>query len=268
MNICIVGNSHVAAIRRAVRAGFAVPDGGTILVAGATSPCWQNGGVFRLDGTCLVPKDDSLGEKISADFADGDIRIDLKRIDCFVIHGLVPNFFSFNSSLAKYETSAHAPRRLFGGRRKALRHISKSCLEQCAVDYFTKSRILTDTVLPLVRMVRAVSDMPVFLSPNPNPVPSIQTSSTHSKRKKERLRPDIVATHLDVAARATKTAFSGERHPPFWLDQPAETIVDGIYTKEEFGVVRDDDYGHMGAEYGTVFLRQLVARLQAATRTS
>lgn len=255
MKVCIVGNSHVGAIRRALNDGVKLSGGGDVFVAGIPLPYWSSGAVFKREGSCLVPASDRIRNKLSGDFEDAAKRIDLAGFDCFVIHGFGPNLYSFYTSFARFDMSEDDPDS--AGERIVKRHISQACLKQCAEDYYAQNGALANNVFPVVDIVRSITDIPVVLSSRPFPVLSIKPTYSRKLRSHTRGVVSSVALHERLAQQALERLFPDRCQPIFWLDQPPKTVTKGIFTKNRFGADGSDEFGHMNARYGKHYLGHL-----------
>ncbi|HTT98314.1 MAG TPA: hypothetical protein VMF58_09710 [Rhizomicrobium sp.] len=94
LSLCLIGNSHIAAIKQAwTNRKPAVADGVSLSFFSASVRLLEN---FELEGDVLIPKDHELLEKIRYT-SDGIERIELSRYDAFLLFGMgfgfdVPNY--------------------------------------------------------------------------------------------------------------------------------------------------------------------------------
>jgi len=228
--VCVIGNSHSACIKLAwddLKPKF--PTINLTFFADRAS------GMKSLQPTpdgVLVPMSRRLSQALMHT-SGGESVIDLRRYDLVLLVGLTSGYPKFG-----YYTHAAASRAM-------LDHIP------------------TTLAFEMVKKIRGVSDVPIFLAHQPlrkeaaegrddGGVPIIS------------LERDGLVPYRRVIDMINEKLFDGLRAR--FLDQPAQTITNCFYTKSEYGVgaVRlnlgdggedsDDDRAHMNTRFGDIYL--------------
>ena len=238
MKIAIVGNSHLAALKLAVRSDLFARGRLDISFWGLPGPNFHS---ITYSGGLLQTPCKSFVLRIS----DGQFEsLPVREFDAIVFHGAALNVSDYLLSL-----------------RKASEHLR--CYSNALLEEGLRSCIEKVPAWSLVRSLRAEYGGRLLMSAMP-------LSSEDGSKFKEMSVTDDELAHLNDRIRAVLCKIGVD-----YVPQPLDTIRDGKYTKREFCVdsVRlaaklcykhpDDDYIHMNEQYGVRVLRAVGERLSA-----
>jgi len=151
--LCIIGDSHVGAIKRAM--GTLPADAGLATTYFAAHHDFWRG--VELRGRTLA-SDNEQTNRIFAATSGGECVIDMDDYDVFVMVGLrfsMGPFVLLSGHSASDSMSAHGPER---------RRLSDACFEAAGYGTMTKG-----LAAGLLKRMRAVTDKPIVVLPVPNP---------------------------------------------------------------------------------------------------
>ena len=242
MRICIIGDSHTGALKRAWDNHFNSLDKSAFDIV-----FFASGGLgmadLKLDGKKLLPSNDTLKEKMKFT-SNGHTCINLTAYDLFLIYGLraMPYFT--------------------GGV-----FYSDAVIEESIKDNYTNS--LSFEVL---KMIRQVVDKKIFIGHCP--------LLADTNRDGERLNIDLSNQYINGISLANKRLFNllGSE----LLTQPTETIAaNGRYTHSRFskgskrldlaGIGQphpENDNFHMNDEFGKLWLELFLKKISLSTQHS
>lgn len=245
MKVCVLGDSHVVALRRAYLRDPTAFDGLQMTWVAAARDGMKH---TRFVGSRLEP----TNEKVASQFrrtSSGDPSVDLARFDAVAICALG---LSLQSLFWVFNTHLPAPRAK-GSKSQHL--ISNPALRAVAADLLGCS-----IAARMVSEIRRVSTAPLFVIPQPVPEASIKKLSNKwpwlagadTERLMLLLRDSLNQTVLCLCKMHSATA----------LLQPMQTLDSSGFTREAFRQAsNEDDPAHMNADYGLVVLAQLRAAL-------
>ncbi len=252
MKICLLGDSHLAAIK-AGSSGLKT----THKLDFFGSPRDSMSGL-SLQDTALLPGSGSLAEMLKVT-SGGQTRIELADYDQFILVGLG---FSF-TRLARM----HQRYRLFSG-VSDLKHrylISEDCRELAMAGLFEMS-----LAIDLAKTIRSASEAPILLVPEPFRSISVLDSTEEVELWSYMSdRTDDLLTVYRTMQRRCEALLPNFRV----LEQPDETI-DRVFTRSEFAEAAPrmtangfesytaPDFGHMGPLYGTRVLTEVFQSLK------
>jgi hypothetical protein len=253
MKVCIIGNSHIAALK----AGLPDVSLGDVEITffGAPGECLND--MMLEDGIMFAPTEE-LRRIVRITAGDqGDLRI--RDFDAFVVIGLE---FGVLPVLRTYRTH-RADSHVF--RIGAQQIVSDRCFDQTVYDLLNES-----PAVKLVRRLRSVTDRPILLCEQAAPSESIADFAGWWRQLADSADADALRELVErTIARLPLSA--GVSVAP----QPEETLVRPILTAQEFSVgsVRltpsvqdqhpDTDYAHMNATYGALVMRDALRRIEA-----
>ncbi|GCA53201.1 hypothetical protein KGO5_05670 [Sinorhizobium sp. KGO-5] len=256
--LCILGNSHLAAFRDAwTEHSEKFPD----LV-----PTWfgasrdQLGNMVARKGL-LRPKTQRLAESLK--WTSGGLEfIDPRNYDAFVIVGLGPSFTGASRIYRAFRTSAQSqdPR-------------PRYLISQAAYHAALDGQVLSSVAFGLAGLLRSLTDAPIFVIADPLPAENALES------RERALWSQLLATGdgarlLSQFLRLTTTRV--QELPATFIEQPAQTRSQEMFSRDDFrrGAARmredgdiaftDEDYGHLGPQYGLILLRELANRIRPA----
>jgi hypothetical protein len=258
MRVCIVGNSHVAALRKAWEPwrrahGAAHLD---VTFFGSHSASLRN--VGARDGR-FVTDDPAVRRTLAMTTGRADPELAIGEFDLYVLYGLVnPNWYVARSASEGLDRPPTHPR------------VSRGLLRAIARQNFTQS-----LAMHMFGLVRSASDAPVIVAPQPYLSQAVigdpgQSPYGDAPPADLAQRPALLSAFDEVIAAAAVA--DGFR----WLAQPAQTVLDDHWTRPEYCVdsVRlsaqmdqahpDDDFAHMNQRYGEVVFDALAALLAGA----
>lgn len=257
-NVLIMGNSHTAAARVALR-----DDPGRWPVLKADVFAMPGGGIadLRLDGDSFLPKDDETRRQM--EYWNGIPDLPIAGYDAFVVLG--------GLSFAQFTTLQDSHRSVdFPSVASGVPHKPVST---GLIDAMIAHRIDRTPVLALIRALAQLEQGPVLFMDNV--LPSVEC----------RHDPQHFAEHVAMAARgdgaALHTRYLHLLRQVLGVDaihlaQPAHTVVDEVFTAPEWmrGSIRmqtrrdvpheANEYGHANPCYGALqvdLMAQLLSRL-------
>ncbi len=262
--ICLFGNSHIAALKEAHRAGPDRWPGLEMQFVGLHGELLMQT-VIR-DGR-LAPQSDAAAEALQA--ISGLSEVDLRSFDAFVVTGC--NIATFSAVT------------VYGGLRwpdlpsldrQADLAAMRPILVSEGVARATLVAMLAERLgLRFIRHLRAGTDRPIWLTQQPNVSASVLEGETPAKLRthlRAMARGDaahIARLFAEVAPLATCEAGAG------FLPQPAATVVEDILTDTAYceGATRlaarpgipqpARDFLHANAAYGALVLDQISGAL-------
>jgi hypothetical protein len=249
MRICFIGNSHLGHAGRAVRALLKdTPHEADLFIErsyGTESLAIRHG--EGVDALARVPVDPRSG---------AEVRVE--DYDAFVVVGLM---FSL---VRQVERSVDFQRDTYRGPRPG--QIASEAMYQHYLDGLfdaTKARLVMDTL-------RRVTDRPVWLVPQPLPLSWVR----HRTGERFEVFGDLYAcgeaerTLADFNRQVERVRQRGVQVLP----QPVSTVVDGMFTRDEYGLAdpqdqseesfyQRGDFYHMNADYGREQMQVLFGRM-------
>ena len=253
MKICLMGNSHLGAMKLGWDALAEACPGVTADFFALGRDTYKHT-VLR-DGA-IVPVKPELVEKLKM-FSGGADSIPVGDYDAFAICGLAAGM---NRVLRYLQNHAIA------GEMTGRSQVVSYGMVQAAWDEYYRS-----TPMPhLVDMIRQVSDRPVILVMRP----MISSSVLEEGSARTRFYEELIAAGEGPYASDLLERLMAPHLPgaTVCLRQPGETTVAGVLTRKEFSVgsttLRDqslehdeDDISHMNAEYGAICMAQVLDAL-------
>ena len=255
MKGCIVGNSHLAALKlgwKEIAHDFPKIE---LDFFGSHRDSMMRTEVR--DGR-LVAFDSKVRSKLK--MTGGHHNIDLARYDFFVIVGMG---FGLHPTLAILDT--HSVPAI---RSKHHHLISDAALADAMCDVLRGS-----TAGHIYWLLYTHTTVPIFIVPQPLSAEGIlnagRRGAIYRRLRDARMQKRVA----DVYSAASLAALSGHTDV---VHQPPETVTSDIYTRAIYsdGSVRlnidqdlkhpEADHAHMNARYGKVMLRELIARIEAA----
>lgn len=252
MKICIIGNSHLAALKLAWDQLSADNKGTELVFFGARAKAMSH---MAIQNECLIPTDENTLEDIN--FTSGGLGyIDVNKFDAIFLYGLACDFNVFSIPLKNHRLNGNNP---------AYKMMTSSCFTRACQDMIKESLIFK-----LATMVRQISDKPLFISPSPFPSETCIYDKSGKWDILEQVKPDG-ADIKKYYYNAIELVFKPLN--AFILYQPNVTISEILFTKQEFsnGSIRmikgfssyhpKDDYAHMNKEYGIKFLTDALKKV-------
>ncbi|HVU21086.1 MAG TPA: hypothetical protein VHE09_10170 [Rhizomicrobium sp.] len=225
INVCIIGNSHIAALAMAIRQ---FPTRGLHLTF------WGVRGIeflqIRYEGGRLISPVPNFGLRAS----DGIYAIYPAQFDAIIFHGQPVNYTFLMTVLYKINRNNS--------------HYSSAFLREGIYAYFDK-RPTCDIILK----VRKSYVGRILVSPQPLVSSKSKFFDGDLFGREERVNIDSIL----------KNYFS-ERYNAEYLPQPEQTIVENCYTAPRFSIdafgltggrIPEDDFSHMNAAYGAEVLQ-------------
>jgi hypothetical protein len=256
MRVCIVGNSHVAALRKAWEPWRRAHKGAKLDVTffGSHSASLRN--VTARDGR-FTTDDAAVRRTLAMTTGRADPELAIADFDLFVLYGLVnPNWYVAYSAGEGIDRPPTLPR------------VSRGLLRALAEQAFRQS-----LAMHMYGLVRSASQAPVIVAPQPYLSQAVIGDPNQSPYG-DAPPADLAARPALLSALDEVLAAAAAREGFRWLAQPAQTVVDDHWTRPEYCVdsVRlsaqmdiahpDDDYAHMNQRYGDAVLDILAALIQ------
>jgi hypothetical protein len=243
VTISIIGNSHVVALKWAAdetsRDFTYFWSSGLNLRDVTVQDGKLIGGTERLRGL-LAKRSAKLGEKSRKE-------VELKASSAFVVIGLGLS----PGQLAR----SYANVRLYNHMSRGMTMVSVDCLEEILVE-----RLRSTTAFRIARLLRANSDRPVFLVPQPALFETAKTavfSEPQEQRTMQLWRPLLDTSVGEVLVPIWQRALAKAAHceSAIGIAQPAMTLT-GTFTKAEYQL-KPGDYRHGNKSYGEHVLGRL-----------
>jgi len=230
MKICVIGNSHVGAIKLAwnVLAERYNNYSLTFFACGGT-------GLNKLvvEHGKFVASDSRLKKRIG--YTSGGVyEIDPDCYDVFLLYGMGFSLTAFDDDVAFYS--------------------------QAVKEAARRDRLERSLSYSVFKKLKAITDKPIFIAQNPYPSQAISKGKAISGENK---LEEVNWHRLFFKDRAS------------FVEQPAETVYHGAYTKLEFSkgsrkletgdsddneLHLSDDFVHMNIDYGRVWLERFLCK--------
>jgi hypothetical protein len=254
--VCFIGNSHLAAVKLgwdAVEADY--PDIACNFFGAPANALSR----LSLDGDVLVPTNNALTRKLKI-VSGGSTTLRPSDFDAICCVGLRFGFYNWLQALLglhSYTVPAV---------REESTLVSNSFLRHSARNWLEHT-----TALLVMRMVRSVCSVSIFMLPVPLPGEVLLNQLNADAAPSDQVLVSLAALHRIFQAEAELCAIAeGFR----LLPQPPTTIVSSCFSRAEFrkGAVRlltgveksADDCTHMNQSYGTEVWIEIAKALRAA----
>ncbi len=221
--VCIIGNSHAAALRVGLDLLPELNDKFVFDFFAAQSDLMRS---MELVGRKLVPTSEVTRQRLNA-YSQGRAEIEIDGYDSFLIVGMGfgiagPGFISPFSALQKYQIFGfqNTETAASGG------FISKPCF-----DALTESVLRNSTANYFAAILRKETSVPVFLAPAPYPSEDVLSAGPKEfwlQSIRNGAWPYAVKVYRDKAEKIA--GVSGCR----LLFQPAQTLTQDSFTRKEF----------------------------------
>ena len=258
---CILGNSHLAALRFAAARPGAIPTGFHLDFIGSGQAGLAN---TRVDGSKLRP----TTPETAADFErfGGVCDIDLAGYDFFVLVGLGLNIFVLDMLYRRFRCN--------GMHQWARPDPDRPLLSRALLSAVLNAQMRQSLSLTLAARIRSASSAPIYLQCQPRPgLAMLDMKGKFPAFRRMRRQGDAqrLADLFEETARAL---------PETYVPQPPDTITDALFTADAFcqGSVRltpditapvahpTADFLHANADYGYLALHRLCSLARADPR--
>lgn len=258
MKLCVIGNSHLAAFRIGLtKAPDLFPDL-DVEFFGAKGVGLK---ALRVRDGRMVARSPKISEQLSMT-SGGKTSIDPKAYDAFLIVGL-------NAGAASLMKCARRHRTVQMVAKSTPSHLVSDAMFDIAARELLEGAVFLQVVDQLRQIV---ADRPIVVAANPCPSWDIVAAEPDPWAD-----ADLVGPRLAAIWEEKKRKVSADLGVEF-VEQPDETLKNGFFTREEFahGSVRlrltaeheDGEFNHMNADYGLVYLKRVMARLDELIRAS
>jgi hypothetical protein len=259
VNVLIIGNSHVAAIKT----GWDSLNGALASKITPTFAAAKGRGLstFKRTGTVFKPSTHLCQNELR--FTSGGLdHIDVNNYSMIVTVGLYLGRYRLVENLSRHRTEERLPQEL-------PRHIVSEEVERLTIE----NAIHGCFCVQFIRRLREATELPILAMEQPMPR---QAALFESKRKgRWKFAKKLNRTINEIWASETEKL---ERsHNIHVLNQPESTLTGARLTSDEFGIGsarlaegfseahRTNEYFHMNARYGEIVLRDLADKLQSIT---
>ncbi|MBM3211026.1 hypothetical protein FJZ33_02325 [Candidatus Poribacteria bacterium] len=248
MKCFVLGDSHIGALRSSID-NFGLPSG-IEEVTFYAGPSASMADLAVRDGN-LIPTSEKLSRMLSYT-SGGNPFIDFKSADIIVIHGLSLSISVCSRILDKNTIE--------GGQSQSLNYITLACLSQAIADNLQRR-----LAIHVLKMVRQVTNKPIFLSQTP--FPDARINNLKDKRW-DFLKLDYKEGLYHAFNDGIK--ITSNKYGVKSIPQPECTLVDHIYTDSMFskdsqglagGIHDESDFGHMNQHYGSLVWGGIIACL-------
>lgn len=224
MKIALIGNSHILALKRAVRTGLFKRDELELTFWGTGGLGFDTisyeGGIFRTPLWDMVLK-----------VSDGRYELlPAHEFDAIIFHGRFPNVGHYLSALRKMSDDIRRYSRAY------LRDGLQTCIEG-------------ERSYPLIRSLTTDYKGRVLMSA----VPLAPEGSAHF------IEQPIRGEEFNLVNSCISGILSDIRAE--YVPQPSDTVRDYRYSKREFLKSADDGNIHMNDQYGAIVLREIAVQL-------
>lgn len=255
---CVLGNSHLSAVRSAAADPAHIPAGVAIDFIGSAQSGLAD---VALDGQHLI----ATSASTQKDFQrfGGVEAIDLTRYDFFMLVGLGLNLYGLEAFYRNY--------RCIGLHEWQNGSDNRQLVSRTVAQMIIGNRLQSCLAVRLAHMIGSAVDQPIFLQaqPRPNKVMLGPNGKYPTFRKMLRRKETQSLSALFETAAAQLT--------PHYLPQPSASIEDDLFTTATYceGSARltpevgkpvlhpPDDYMHANTAYGVLVLQQLGQALVA-----
>lgn len=254
--LCILGNSHLAAFRDAwAQYGEKFPN---------MVPTWfgasrdQLGNMVARKGL-LRPKTQRLAESLKWTSGGLDF-VNPSEYDAFVIVGLGPSFTAVARNYRAFRT-------LEQSQEPQPRYLISPAAHHASI----VGEIAGSVAMVLAGLIRGLTDAQIFIVSDPLPAENALDSRERGLWKPLRDTGDGEKLLLQFLQLASTQA---QELPATYIAQPEHTRAQRIFSSDALrrGAARmredgndvaftDEDYGHLGPEYGLIMLRELERRI-------
>lgn len=245
MRICIIGNSHLAALKLAWQQLSPEHQAMEVVFFGARAAAMAH---LAIQNNCLVPTNPETEHDMRFT-SGGQHTIDLSGFDAVWLYGLACDVNLFIPTLTTHQIG-----RFTDTDRNFL---SRACFTQLCGD-----RLQRGLLYKLTRLVRQISDLPLYVSPSPFPS---QDCVHEPSGKWNALSTNDGSVIQSGYYDGIRTALHD--YNTVFIPQPNDSIVnflftDAKYTKDSVRLTEGlstkhahDDYAHMNQAYGVLFLQ-------------
>jgi hypothetical protein len=224
VRVAIIGNSHLWALKRAIRLGLFKSDEHEITF-------WGTGGLGFDTISCEAGIFRTPLRDVVLNVSGGRYEsLPAHEFEAIIFHGIFPNVGRYLSGLQKMSDDIRRYSRAY------LRDGLQTCIE-------------AEPTYPLVRSLRADYERRVLMS-------AVPLAPEDSAKSKER---SIRGEEFNLVNSCISAILCDMRAE--YVAQPSETVCDYRYSKREFLKLPDDDDIHMNGEYGASVLREITAQL-------
>jgi hypothetical protein len=248
--ICIIGNSHIGALKSAWDGLHSEWPGIEITFFGALTPVLRAGGPVVSEG-CLKPSTVELRKYFSD--TSGGLEDICGQYDAYLVCGLRFGSERMENICSHFRAETHF--------RDGRRPVSDECYLA-----ITKGYLSTTQNLEMVAKVRQITAAPVWVLPTP--MPSDASTGTELDKLEEVGDDKSVRNMLFEAMRqlVDEKGFRLLLQPEVTLSRPLKTK--SIYTRGALKLtggmkepLAKEDYKHMNGDYGSLILRPWLATL-------
>lgn len=255
--ICVIGDSHVAALRKAhMTAGPGATPAEITFFAAATDG--MRGA--RAKNGSLVPENEKLLWRFRST-SGGSESIDPEDFDVFVLYAMEVRY---QHGLRLLETHQ------FFGESRGLPHVSDSAYA-CAI----AGKLRQSTAYHVAVQLRSITAKPIYVLPQPLPAESVVVERADFEHLAT-IDADIVAMSSRVTDSQIRAVFEEWSVEPLTHDDSlrAETgLTPDEYTRGSLRLTTklqethsDDDTAHMNEEFGRVVLERLLNLVGATNK--
>jgi hypothetical protein len=252
-SICIIGNSHVAALRAGMELVPKLMKNFSLDFFAAQSDMLRE---LELKGTMLVPTSEPTRQRMSA-ISGGRSEIETSNYLHFVVVGLRFNFVEAVNVLRHYRLYG-----LNGTDGSTSPYLSRACFAA-----FIESKLRASTAVYLAGLLRKVSRGQIVLIPQPYPGADVLRGSIWKLAAGNGALTYAAQQYENIARRlANDLQFEVLFQPPGTLLQPG--ITQGKYAVDSVRLGNDmnarhppGEAAHMNASFGAAVLRQYLGSL-------
>ncbi|WP_198007895.1 glycosyltransferase family 32 protein [Methylovulum miyakonense] len=244
MKVCVMGNSHLAALKLAWDELVVDNNRNELVFFGARANAMVH---MEIRNGCLFPTDELTKQDII--FTSGGLEsIDFNGFDAVLLYGLACDVRIFSLALATHKL-------------ENIEDPSRQVMTQACFTRVCQDVVSHNLLYKLAAMVRSVVDLPIFISPSPFP----SRECVNDPSKWDFLAGNYCQSIQKGYYDGIKNAFQALQG--IMIFQPEDTITDFLFTKPHFssGSIRlteglstahpADDYVHMNKSYGIEFLK-------------
>lgn len=255
LSICVIGNSHAAAIKQAWSNRTPGSAGGVSLTFFCAKAVLMRS--MELRGGALVPTDPALADMFRYT-SGGHDRIEIARYDAFILIGL-----GFRFSLIQICDNCGTIEHTKWGPIETI--VSKACFNAMIQSH------LESMALDLMADIRKCTDRPILICPTP--FRTEEDLRENLVRRNPRLaEPEFCAALMDDVEAIGSALVARHNGEVVWQDENTVSLPGFTQREFSFGAVRfsegdaeagDADGMHMNEDYGRIMLAAALARLDA-----
>jgi len=247
MKICVMGNSHLAALKLAWDELVTDYNQVELVFFGARANAMTH---LKEENGCLVPTNDRTKQDILFT-SNGLELVDFTYFDAVLLYGLACDVRIFSSTLQNHKIDKNAD--------SSRQFMTRDCFSKVCQDGAEHSLLFK-----MATMVRRLTDLPLIVSSSPFPSRACVDDASHNWDFLVNDDSEMIRQGYDDGIQRAFRVFQAKVIP-----QPERTVTDNIFTKTHYSnasvrliegftfVHPENDHAHMNKDYGVEYLKDI-----------